>query len=50
MTGSSAVAPTVSESLARWVAALSFDRLTAEVLARRGVPPTTGLARLALRL
>ena len=46
MTGSSPVSPTVSESLARWVGALSFDRLPAEVvrMARRCLLDTVGCA------
>ena len=46
MTGSSFASPTVSESLARWVAALSFDRLPAEVvrMARRCLLDTLGCA------
>jgi len=46
VTGSSPRAPTVSESLARWVAELSFDRLPADVvrMARRCLLDTVGCA------
>ena len=46
MTGSSAVSFTVSESLARWVAGLRFDRLPADVvrMARRCLLDTVGCA------
>ena len=46
MTGNSAGPPTVSETLARWVGALTFDRLPAEVvrMARRCLLDTVGCA------
>ena len=46
MTGSSPTSPTVSESLARWVAALAFERLPADVvrMARRCLLDTLGCA------
>ena len=46
MTESSPSSPSVSESLARWVGALSFDRLPPEVvrMARRCLLDTTGCA------
>jgi 2-methylcitrate dehydratase PrpD len=46
VTGNSAPSPTVSEVLARWVGALTFDRLPAEVvrMARRCLLDTVGCA------
>jgi len=46
VTGNSPASPTVSESLARWVAALEFDRLPADVvrMARRCLLDTLGCA------